>query len=98
MPGLLLLLGSLPVLSAIYRLVLIREGLALEKLPDDFEGAAYVEHLFIALAHFVPGIAFLLLGPLQFSATIRQRWPAWHRWSGRVVWCRVWRWGSALCG
>jgi len=32
----------------------------------------------------VPGLLFMLLGPLQFSSTIRARHLRWHRWSGRV--------------
>jgi hypothetical protein len=38
----------------------------------------------LTLVHIVPGLFFMLLGPLQFSATIRRRYPRWHRWSGRV--------------
>jgi uncharacterized membrane protein len=38
----------------------------------------------LTLIHIVPGLLFMLLGPLQFSSTIRARYPRWHRWSGRV--------------
>jgi hypothetical protein len=38
----------------------------------------------LTLIHIVPGLLFMLLGPLQFSATIRARHLRWHRWSGRV--------------
>jgi uncharacterized membrane protein len=38
----------------------------------------------LTLVHIVPGLLFMLLGPLQFSSTIRARHPRWHRWSGRV--------------
>src|ERR1700732_3682510 len=39
----------------------------------------------LTLIHIVPGLLFMLLGPLQFSSTIRARHLRWHRWSGRVV-------------
>jgi uncharacterized membrane protein len=38
----------------------------------------------LTLIHIVPGLLFMLLGPLQFSPTIRARHLRWHRWSGRV--------------
>jgi uncharacterized membrane protein len=38
----------------------------------------------LTLIHIVPGLLFMLLGPVQFSATIRARHLGWHRWSGRV--------------
>jgi hypothetical protein len=34
--------------------------------------------------HFATGGILLLLGPLQLVAAIRARWPAFHRWVGRV--------------
>lgn len=34
--------------------------------------------------HTVLAIPTLLLAPLQFSTTIRRRWPALHRWTGRI--------------
>ena len=38
----------------------------------------------LTLIHIVPGMLFMLLGPLQFNSTIRARHLRWHRWSGRV--------------
>src|SRR5580700_5549410 len=38
----------------------------------------------LTLIHIVPGLLFMVLGPLQFSATIRARHLRWHRLSGRV--------------
>src|ERR1700687_3804284 len=38
----------------------------------------------LTLVHIVPGLLFMLLGPLQFSSTIRARHLRWHRWSGRI--------------
>src|ERR1700687_2711040 len=44
----------------------------------------------LTLVHIVPGLLFMLLGPLQFSSTIRARHLRWHLMSGRVfVFCGV---------
>jgi uncharacterized membrane protein len=41
-------------------------------------------HRTITLVHIIPGFLFMVLGPLQFVKNIRSRYPAFHRWSGRV--------------
>jgi len=44
----------------------------------------FAHYPIVTLVHIVPGLLFMLLGPLQFSSTIRARHLRWHRWSGRV--------------
>jgi hypothetical protein len=44
----------------------------------------FARHPILTLIHVIPGLLFMVLGPLQFSATIRARHLRWHRWSGRV--------------
>jgi uncharacterized membrane protein len=44
----------------------------------------FAHYPILTLVHIVPGLLFMLLGPLQFSATIRTRHLRWHRRSGRV--------------
>jgi uncharacterized membrane protein len=44
----------------------------------------FARYPYLALIHIIPGVLFMILGPLQFSSTIRARHLAWHRWSGRV--------------
>jgi uncharacterized membrane protein len=44
----------------------------------------FARHPILTLVHIVPGMLFMILGPLQFSATIRARHLRWHRLSGRV--------------
>ena len=39
----------------------------------------------LTLWHVLPGAAFLLLAPLQFSSSIRRRHVRFHRWSGRLL-------------
>jgi hypothetical protein len=38
----------------------------------------------LTLIHILPGIIFMILGPLQFVSALRSRHPALHRWSGRI--------------
>lgn len=46
--------------------------------------ATFEQHAVGIQAHiFASGLA-LVLGPLQFSRRLRSRWPAVHRWTGRV--------------
>jgi uncharacterized membrane protein len=44
----------------------------------------FARHPVLTLVHIVPGLLFMLLGPLQLSAAIRARYLRWHRLSGRV--------------
>ena len=45
----------------------------------------YDAHPVATLLHVVPGVLFMILGPLQLIPGIRARRPALHRWSGRVL-------------
>ena len=44
----------------------------------------FAGHPILTLIHVLPGLLFMILGPLQFSASIRARHLRWHRWSGRL--------------
>jgi uncharacterized membrane protein len=44
----------------------------------------FAHHPILTLVHIVPGLLFMMLGPLQFSPTIRGRHLGWHRLSGRI--------------
>jgi hypothetical protein len=44
----------------------------------------FARYAYLTLIHILPGFLFMILGPLQFSATIRARHLRWHRWSGRL--------------
>jgi len=35
-------------------------------------------------AHLFAAVPLLLIAPLQFSRRVRQHWPRWHRWAGRI--------------
>jgi uncharacterized membrane protein len=47
----------------------------------------------LTLAHVLPAMLFMILGPLQFVKRWRSKYPAFHRWSGRVFLC-----ASAMVG
>jgi uncharacterized membrane protein len=44
----------------------------------------FAHYPYLTLIHILPGLVFMILGPLQFNATLRARHLRWHRWSGRV--------------
>ena len=84
-PVLLLMLGGVAIASGVMRFSSITQVLSSGVVPEDPEHiTSYVEHPFISALHLLPGIAFMLLGPVQLTPAIRRRWPAVHRWSGRV--------------
>lgn len=83
-PPVLWLLGSLAILSAVYRLHITTQALVTGTLPADPADVHYVKHVLMISLHIIPGLCFLILGPLQFVPTIRARWPKFHRWSGRI--------------
>jgi len=47
--------------------------------------AGFSAHPLLTFAHMRPGLAFMLLGPLQFVPSVRARRPALHRLCGRIV-------------
>ena len=47
--------------------------------------AGFARHPVLTMVHMVPGLLFVLLGPLQFVRTLRTRRPRLHRWTGRIV-------------
>lgn len=44
----------------------------------------FARHPALTLIHIIPGLFFMVLGPIQFSRSIRARHLWWHRLSGRV--------------
>lgn len=44
----------------------------------------FARYPILTLVHIIPGLLFMVLGPLQFSRSMRARHLQWHRWSGRV--------------
>jgi uncharacterized membrane protein len=44
----------------------------------------FAHYPILTLVHIVPGLLFMVLGPLQFAPTIRAHHLRWHRLSGRI--------------
>jgi uncharacterized membrane protein len=45
---------------------------------------SFADRRTLTLAHIVPGMLFMVLGPLQFVRGLRSKYPHVHRWCGRV--------------
>ncbi len=64
--------------------------LAPSSAPPRFAEAAAMDagfrrHPLLTIVHIIPGLLFVVLGPLQFVRTLRSRRPRLHRWTGRIV-------------
>lgn len=84
MPGALLLLGSLPILTGGLQLAAIAEGLRTGTAPST-DSANYVANPLPIVAHILGGSLFTLLAVGQVWPALRQRFPKWHRAAGRVT-------------
>ena len=73
------LLGTITLVSAVVRLMDMSNGVA--RFSSDVR---YLQNPLATWMHVVPGLIFLIVGPLQFSRTIRARWIRLHRILGRV--------------
>ncbi len=81
--GFLVALSVLSVLVAAYAVGVYGFGPGAANLPPAFRENFGRRPLAVA-AHIFASAAALLLGPVQFSARVRRRWPAVHRLVGRV--------------
>jgi uncharacterized membrane protein len=70
-------------LSLIMILVAARRILHLSSPSVDLD-AGFARHPSLTLAHIIPGLAFVVLGPFQFMPGLRKRRPTLHRWMGRI--------------
>ena len=75
----------------IYLGPILAHGYSPRAIPPDFRAAQFValdkvfaRHPILTMIHAVPGLLFMVLGPFQFSESIRARHLQWHRWTGRV--------------
>ena len=64
--------------------------LAPSPAPPGFPEAAaldegFARHPLLTMLHIIPGLLFMVLGPLQFIPALRSRKPRLHRWTGRAV-------------
>jgi uncharacterized membrane protein len=72
----------IPVLTAGYHPAPATSNPRLAQLraTDDI----FANHPALTLSHIIPGLLFMLLGPFQFSKSIRNTHPRWHRVNGRI--------------
>src|SRR6185436_12618260 len=84
LPALLWALSAVPMLGGILRLRSLAPGAAVT-----IENARFAASPLPILVHVVSVSLYCLLGALQFSTGIRQRWLRWHRQAGKLL---------AVCG
>jgi uncharacterized membrane protein len=66
-------------------IVLFRPGaLSAANNPAAALDAHFANHRALTLAHILPAMLFMVLGPLQFVRSLRSKHPQLHRWSGRI--------------
>lgn len=51
--------------------------------PDSYN-SQFVFHPIQTMLHAVPGVLFMIVGPLQFISSLRAKRPKLHRWLGRL--------------
>jgi len=82
---------ALVILCAIGAAAATRRIVAMGSAPTtgsaDFGGldAHFAAKAGMTLLHIVPSLLFVLLVPLQFVPSLRERHPRVHRWTGRVI-------------
>lgn len=84
MPGKRIAWG-LMTLSSLLIVLVVSRYLTLD--PDVFfpeQRATYLAHLTILFTHVAGAMVALAIGPFMFLGRLRARWPAIHRWLGRV--------------
>src|ERR687886_1223771 len=79
-PAGLLLLGMLPVIAGAFRLEQL-SGMS-DAMPAN---PRFAPMPLPVVLHIVSATVFSILGPLQFAAGFRRRWPTWHRMAGRLL-------------
>jgi len=79
-PAGLLVLGMLPVAAGALRLDQLSGMSAVMPANPRFASVPLP-----VVLHIVTATLFAILGPLQFAAGFRRRWPAWHRVAGRLL-------------
>jgi uncharacterized membrane protein YozB (DUF420 family) len=76
----LFLLGMLPVMAGAFRLQQLA-GVS-DAMPVN---PRFTPMPLPVVLHIVSATLLSILGPLQFAAGFRRRWPAWHRIAGRLL-------------
>ncbi|MGE3760477.1 MAG: DUF2306 domain-containing protein [Pseudobdellovibrionaceae bacterium] len=75
----LVLLSIVPAIGGAFRIVKISAG------DSSLENARFLASPLLIFLHVVSAIAYSFLGALQFSKRIRNKWPRWHRETGKLL-------------
>jgi uncharacterized membrane protein len=78
-------LVTIVLVFAVRRVATDWPHIAAGTVPDDDLAELYVAHPWLAYGHIVPGVVYLVLGPLQLSRRFRTRHYTLHRRLGRVL-------------
>ena len=70
------IVGLLSVSGVVFTITFLIRGGANE---------GFAEYPTVTQLHVLPGLVYMALAPLQFLPSVRQRWPRYHRWSGRLL-------------
>lgn len=66
-------------------IVLLKPGaMSARKNPAAGLDEHFAKEKAVTLLHVLPGMIFMVLGPLQFVGGLRAKYPAVHRWLGRI--------------
>ena len=76
----LLLLSFIPLAGGARRLNQLSGGAQITA-----ENARFFASPLPVIVHIVSVSLFAILGAFQFANGLRRRWPAWHRWTGRLL-------------
>lgn len=79
-PAGLLAISFIPIVAGVLRVVQIADNTAITP-----ENARFVATPIPVILHIICAVLFSLLGAFQFSTGLRQRYPQWHKASGRIV-------------
>jgi uncharacterized membrane protein len=79
------MLALIGIAAVVHRVaILIHPAADAGFAPAALLDATFARDPALTFVHIIPGALFMILGPFQFVAAIRARWPRLHRWSGRV--------------
>jgi hypothetical protein len=76
----LLLLSFIPIVGGAHRLTQLTNGTEITPANARFFASPPP-----VVVHIVSSSLFAILGAFQFATSLRRRWPAWHRWAGRLL-------------
>jgi uncharacterized membrane protein len=85
MKTIMILLALIGILVALRRTLTLAGAIpSLNPPGGEMPDASFAQHKAALLVHILPGLMFMILGPMQFMSRLRKKHPVFHRWNGRV--------------